>query len=298
MMPLFENEEVERLQAEVERLREQVDTMRPHAEGCNWLRRGDAYPCSCMTALLEEQVERLKAENAALLAAFPEYGSTGNELREERARTKNAEADNERLREALALMVEEAVDDWNGPPIRPSLAPGGHAIEKARAALAGREGRPQARRKLDVPPERCGAVEVEPGLGIPGECGCLGDATGHPCPVCVGSSGALAWSVCEACGGGKGVTCDCDSRRALAERVREAAAKAIEACALNSWRVDADLVRALDLAPLLEESTEQCGGLTVRAGAPACPACRGDGCTVCLGAGVHPDDVRPDREEP
>ena len=43
-------------------------------------------------ALRDAAFEQAKAENAALLNAFPEYGKTGNELREERARTEAVRA--------------------------------------------------------------------------------------------------------------------------------------------------------------------------------------------------------------
>lgn len=63
--------------------------------------------------------------------------SGSEETREANANLVAASPD---LLAALKIMVEEAVDDWNGP-LRPSLARGGHAIEAARAAIACAEGR-------------------------------------------------------------------------------------------------------------------------------------------------------------
>lgn len=265
--------------AEIERLTKERDHLRVWLQG--------AGSESGYAAALEREVRQLTMERDDCKAAMRDMTDEHTRLTDDyeamrrecvatgdagesavavarrwREAAERERSDNEHLREALALMIEEAVDDWNGPPIRPSLAPGGHAIEKARAAL---DGRPVETLPVDDEAEARFEKLLAKRWSKEREM-------------------VESWSP--------------DSRRALAERVREAAAKAIEACALNSWRVDADLVRALDLAPLLEESTEQRGGLTVRAGAPVCPACRGDGCTVCLGAGVDPSNVRPDWDEP
>lgn len=52
------------------------------------------------------KVAVLEKENAALLYAFPEYGATGNELREERARADAAEAKVAALMEALQQLID------------------------------------------------------------------------------------------------------------------------------------------------------------------------------------------------
>lgn len=83
---------------------------------------------------LRAKAAKLNSENLALLAAFPEYGSTGNELKEERARAERAEAELAEYRIELEVVKAGAATSM-GLLVKQSAE---LAVAQARAeALAG-----------------------------------------------------------------------------------------------------------------------------------------------------------------
>lgn len=103
-----------------------------HCAGCYEAMRAEFNDAQDALEAERAKVRELEKENASLLNAFPEYGKTGNELREERARTDAEKKTNSELLEVLSEIEVQLSMNFSAP--REIVMRG--VAAKARAALA------------------------------------------------------------------------------------------------------------------------------------------------------------------